>query len=130
VTRRNGGAPSVVPEPSRASDRVLADLVTLPALPLGDVARVLNLPESSLQKIRAQGRGPKTFLIGRRLFVRQADLRAWLDALAEANEPASQRQQADERPLTAPARDKGNGNNPRRSTRRNAAIAAMKGNTE
>lgn len=64
--------------------RRFGDLIAAPALPLIEVALFLDLPVSTLDKLRAQGRGPKCFKIGRRLYVRQTDLRAWLDQLAEA----------------------------------------------
>jgi len=64
--------------------RRFGDLIAAPALPLIEVALFLDLPVSTLNKLHTQGRGPRTFKIGRRLYVRQADLRAWLDELAEA----------------------------------------------
>jgi len=63
--------------------RRLGDFIAAPALPLGDVALFLDLPLSTVEKLRAQGLGPKTFKLGRRLYVRQADLRAWIDRMAE-----------------------------------------------
>lgn len=63
--------------------RRLGDLVAAPALPIADVALMLDVPLSTIDKIRAQGRGPKTFRIGRRLYVRRCDLDSWLDELAE-----------------------------------------------
>lgn len=62
--------------------RRLGDLIAAPALPLADAALFLDVPVSTLDKLRAQGRGPRTFKIGRRLYVRQVDLRDWLDHLA------------------------------------------------
>jgi hypothetical protein len=64
--------------------RRLGDLIAAPALPLADVALFLDLPLSTVDKLRAQGRGPKCFRLGRRLYVRQADLRGWLDRMADA----------------------------------------------
>lgn len=64
--------------------RRLGDLISAPALPLADVSLYLDVPLSTLDAIRAKGDGPRTFKIGRRLYVRQTDLRAWLDKLAEA----------------------------------------------
>lgn len=63
----------------------MSDLIAAPALPVADVALFLDLPLSTVDKLRAQGKGPRTFRLGRRLYVRQADLRAWLDQMAEAN---------------------------------------------
>jgi predicted DNA-binding transcriptional regulator AlpA len=67
----------------------VARLIAAPALPLIEVALFLDLPVSTLDKLRAQGRGPRTFKIGRRLYVRQADLRRWLDDLADAAQDAA-----------------------------------------
>ncbi len=64
--------------------RRLGDLIAAPALPLADIALFLDLPLSTVDKLRAQGKGPKCFKLGRRLYVRQADLREWLDAMAIA----------------------------------------------
>ena len=61
----------------------LGDLIAAPVLPLADVAVFLDLPLSTIDKLRAQGNGPKCFKIGRRLYVRQCDLREWLDGLAQ-----------------------------------------------
>jgi hypothetical protein len=69
--------------------RSTSELVAAPALPWSDVARLLDLPVSTLDKLRAEGRGPHSFLIGRRLYVRQYDMRAWLDRLAAGGEGAS-----------------------------------------
>jgi predicted DNA-binding transcriptional regulator AlpA len=62
--------------------RRLGDLIAAPALPVADVALFLDLPLSTVDKLRAQGKGPKCFKLGRRLYVRQIDLREWLDAMA------------------------------------------------
>jgi predicted DNA-binding transcriptional regulator AlpA len=62
--------------------RRLCDLIASPALPVADVALFLDLPLSTIDKLRGQGKGPKCFKLGRRLYVRQADLREWLDAMA------------------------------------------------
>lgn len=64
--------------------RRLGDLIAAPALPVADVALFLDLPLSTVDKLRAQGKGPRCFKLGRRLYVRQIDLRAWLDTMAEA----------------------------------------------
>lgn len=62
--------------------RRLGDLIAAPALPLADISLFLDLPLSTLDKLRAQGQGPRCFRLGRRLYVRQADLRQWIDAMA------------------------------------------------
>lgn len=59
-------------------------LLGAPALPIADVALFLDVPLSTIDKLRAQGRGPHTFKIGRRLYVRQADMREWLDRMAQS----------------------------------------------
>jgi hypothetical protein len=62
--------------------RRMPDLIAAPALPITDVALFLDLPLSTIDKLRAEGRGPALFKLGRRLYCRQADLRAWLDRMA------------------------------------------------
>ena len=62
--------------------RRLGDLIAAPALPVADVALFLDLPLSTVDKLRAQGKGPRCFRLGRRLYVRQTDLRDWLDTMA------------------------------------------------
>jgi hypothetical protein len=57
-------------------------LIAAPALPLADVALYLDLPLSTIDKLRATGKGPKCFRLGRRLYVRQVDLRDWFDVMA------------------------------------------------
>jgi hypothetical protein len=70
-----------IPSYAERSQR-LGDLIAAPALPLADIALFLDLPLSTVDKLRAQGKGPHCFKIGRRLYVRQTDLRAWLDQMA------------------------------------------------
>lgn len=62
--------------------RRMGNLIAAPALPVADVALFLDIPLSTVDKLRAQGKGPKCFKLGRRLYVRQVDLRDWLDAMA------------------------------------------------
>ena len=62
--------------------RRLGDQIAAPALPVADVALFLDLPLSTIDKLRATGKGPKCFRLGRRLYVRNVDLRDWLDAMA------------------------------------------------
>ena len=64
-------------------ERRMGSMIQAPALPLTDVSLILDCPLSTLDMLRAKGQGPRTFKIGRRLYVRQTDLRAWLDRLAE-----------------------------------------------
>ncbi len=70
-----------IPDYTERSRR-LGDLIAAPALPLADIALFLDLPLSTVDKLRAQGKGPKCFKLGRRLYVRQTDLRDWLDAMS------------------------------------------------
>jgi helix-turn-helix protein len=62
--------------------RRLSALIACPALPLIDAALFLDLPLSTLDKLRAEGKGPKCFKLGRRLYVTQQGLRDWLDRMA------------------------------------------------
>ena len=62
--------------------RRMVDLIAAPALPLADVSLFLDLPLSTVDKLRSEGKGPQCFRLGRRLYVRQTDLRAWLDRMA------------------------------------------------
>jgi hypothetical protein len=66
--------------------RCLAALSAAHALPLADVAVLLDLPFSTMDKLRANGTGPRCFKLGRRLFVLQTDLHSWLDTMAKAAE--------------------------------------------
>jgi hypothetical protein len=79
-----------MPEKSAAPhDRrvqMLPALLSAPALSFDDMAVVLDIPSSTLQKLRSRGEGPKTFVIGRRLYTRQSDFRAWLDRMANSQE--------------------------------------------
>ena len=72
-----------IPDYAERSRR-MGDLIAAPVLPLADVSLFLDLPLSTVDKLRAEGRGPKCFRLGRRLYVRRADLHAWLDVMAES----------------------------------------------
>ena len=63
--------------------RRMGDLIAAPALPVADVALFLDLPLSTMDKLRAQGQGPRCFKLGRRLYVRRVDLHEWLDTMSE-----------------------------------------------
>ena len=69
---------------TRSEERVhrLADLIVSPVLSWDDVSLYADLPPSTLDLLRAQGRGPKCFRLGRRLYVPQCDFRAWIDKMA------------------------------------------------
>ena len=75
---------SDVPGSTRSEERAhrLADLIGSPVLSWYDVSLYADLPASTLDFLRAQGRGPKCFRLGRRLYVRQCDFRAWIDKMA------------------------------------------------
>jgi hypothetical protein len=87
-TEENGaaGAPTVISTngSTRSEERVhrLADLIGSPVLSWDDVSLYADLPPSTLDLLRAQGRGPRCFRLGRRLYVRQCDFRAWIDKMA------------------------------------------------
>jgi predicted DNA-binding transcriptional regulator AlpA len=49
-------------------------LLTIPQL-----SRETGIPENSLRFMRAQGRGPKSARIGRRVMYRRADVERWID---------------------------------------------------
>ncbi len=70
-----------IPDYAERSRR-MGDLIAAPALPIADIALFLDLPLSTIDKLRAEGRGPRLFKLGRRLYCRQTDLRSWLDAMA------------------------------------------------
>ena len=82
TTKRENGRDAIPDFEERG--RRMPDLIAAPALPLADVALFLDLPLSTVDKLRAQGKGPRCFKLGRRLYVRQSDLRDWLDAMAVA----------------------------------------------
>jgi hypothetical protein len=63
--------------------RRMPDLVAAIVLTWDDVALYLDLPVSTLNMLRSQGRGPRTFRLGRRLYVSRADLLKWLTQMAE-----------------------------------------------
>lgn len=67
---------------SEARAQRLADLIASPILSWEDVSVYADLPQSTLDLLRAQGRGPKCFRLGRRLYVRQCDFRLWIDKMA------------------------------------------------
>jgi hypothetical protein len=65
--------------------RRMSDLISTPAMPLSDVAIFLDLPLSTVDKLRREGKGPHCFKLGRRLYVLQDDLREWLTAMAKSD---------------------------------------------
>lgn len=68
-----------------------AALWDLPLIADSDVPSALDVPASLWNQQKSIGDTPPLFCIGRRLFVRTADLRAWVDAKAAAGRPGSRR---------------------------------------
>lgn len=62
-----------------------------PAIPDADVPEAVGIPPTLWGTLKSEGDTPKLFTIGRRVFVRTADLRAWLDAKAADGRPGSKR---------------------------------------
>ncbi len=66
-------------------------LWTAPVIPDPDIADAIGIPPSLWVACKSRGDTPPLFLIGRRLFVRTEDLRAWLDEKARSGKPGSKR---------------------------------------
>lgn len=81
ATTRPGARRDALPDYAERARR-LGDLIAAPALPWRDVALCVDIPVSTLDMLRAQGRGPKCFRLGRRLTVTQTALREWIDRMA------------------------------------------------
>lgn len=64
--------------PNQRGAQRLSALLQLPCLTLGDVALVLDMPLPTLRQLRASGLGPRTFRIGRRVFVTRDAFNAWI----------------------------------------------------
>jgi excisionase family DNA binding protein len=65
-----------------------------PLLTLAEIADYLHVPVQTLYDLRAKGRGPRGFRVGRRLHFRKAEIQAWLADLEEEDdrqEPARSR---------------------------------------
>jgi hypothetical protein len=62
-----------------------------PFLADAEVPDALQIPATLWASLKAAGDSPALFQLGRRLFVRTSDLRAWLDAKAEHGRPGSKR---------------------------------------
>lgn len=69
-------------DPSERGRRMPA-LLASPVLTLADTALFLDLPTSTLDQLRQEGKGPRMFKLGRRLYVAWPDLRAWLEERAK-----------------------------------------------
>ena len=59
--------------------------VNMAALPEELLCEIYDLPLSTYRQLKGEGRGPRTFKIGRRCYVHQKDAAAWFDALREAS---------------------------------------------
>ena len=66
----------------------------LPYIKDSDVPLAIHVPPAAWHAQKAIGDSPKLFCIGRRLFVRTSDLRAWLDKKADAGQPGNRRLRA------------------------------------
>ena len=55
-------------------------------LTIEEAAERCRLSVNTLRWMRAQGTGPKTGKLGRRIFYREADLEAWIDAQFEKDQ--------------------------------------------
>lgn len=56
---------------------------TLALLTIPQVSEWTGIPENSLRFMRAEGRGPKSARIGRRVMYRRTDVEAWINAQFE-----------------------------------------------
>lgn len=65
-----------------------------PTIPDADIPEAVGIPPSLWGALKAEGDTPPLFTIGRRLFVRTADLREWLDAKAKDGRPGSKKRRA------------------------------------
>ena len=55
-------------------------------LTIGEVAAIVRAPLATLRYWRHLGTGPRSFRLGRRVVYRVGDLRAWIDAHADASD--------------------------------------------
>ena len=65
-----------------------------PTIPDHEIPDAVGIPPTLWAALKSQGDTPPLFLIGRRLFVRTADLKAWLDGKAKDGRPGSKRLRA------------------------------------
>lgn len=66
-----------------------------PVLTLAEIADYLHVPVQTLYDLRAKGRGPRGFRVGRCLHFRKAEIDAWLAGLEDEDnrqEPVRSRQ--------------------------------------
>jgi hypothetical protein len=59
-----------------------------------EIADAIGIPPTLWATLKAEGDGPPLFTIGRRIFCRVEDLRAWLDEKARNGRPGSKRLRA------------------------------------
>lgn len=62
-----------------------------PNIPDADIPEAIGIPPTLWAALKSAGDTPNLFQIGRRLFVRTSDLKAWLDAKAQAGKPGSKK---------------------------------------
>jgi predicted DNA-binding transcriptional regulator AlpA len=55
-------------------------------LTISEVAAIVRAPLATLRYWRHLGTGPRSFRLGRRVVYRLGDLRAWIDAQADASD--------------------------------------------
>lgn len=70
------------PPPDAASDTRGPDLRPVAAARIEHWCRAYDIPPSTVRALRAQGTGPRTFAVGRLVFVLREDWCAWLEGLA------------------------------------------------
>ncbi len=58
-----------------------------PVLTLADLADYLQVPVQTLYDLRAKGRGPRGFRVGRCLHFRKSEIEAWLAGLEDSDGP-------------------------------------------
>jgi hypothetical protein len=74
--------PSISADTLAFADRLVGTATH--AARLERLAADYDVPPSTLRALIADGRGPRTFTIGRLVYVRRSDWVEWLDTLAEA----------------------------------------------
>ncbi|MBM3358461.1 MAG: hypothetical protein FJY54_12130 [Betaproteobacteria bacterium] len=92
--------------PASEGPRRVTLLWQRPLLSDAEVVEALGIPPSLWAQLKSDGDTPPLFEIGRRLFCRTEDLRAWIDARAAQGRPGSRRhrnaQQRSNRETTDP----------------------------
>lgn len=73
----------------------IAAMWAAPVIVDSDIPECLKIPPSLWAEQKRQGDTPPLFLIGRRLFARTSDLRAWLDEKAAQGRPGSKSRRAE-----------------------------------